>query len=369
MRLRRRAVLITATALALGSCSRQQALRVGFISGQTGPFSDLGGAGLHGAILAIEQRNEQGGINGRPVKMLIRDDEHNETRARTAFHALVDEGVLAIIGPMTSAMATELASAADQAAIVLMGGTVVTHRLSGRDDYFLRAIASTRYYAAYSAAVHHRHFKPARAAVVFDAANRDYAENWAREYATELERLGRVRAEVLEIDSRAQRDLAALPARILASGADLVSFATSARTAGSQMRLLRAKSDVLRFATSAWAANHLLPETAETSAEGALVEQYHDVSGTSPAYLRFVQNYRTRFKRSPDYAAVIAFDATNIVLDGLRLNPRREGLKQALLNQRRYEGLQVPIELDQYGDASRAAFTTILKAGQFLPLP
>lgn len=365
---RRRAALFTA-AMALGACGPRQALKLGFISGQTGPFSDLGAAGLNGAILAVEQRNAQGGVGGHPVKLLIRDDEHNPVKAQAAFHSLLQEAVVAVLGPMTSAMAIELAPLANQAKVVLMGGTVVTHRLSGLDDYFLRAIASTPYYAAYTAAVHHRHFKAARVAVVFDAANRDYAENWARDYANELARLGGVQAQIIEVDSRTPRDMALLAARILASRPELVTFATSARTAGIQMREIRQKDERARFAASAWAANHLLLETAEQAAEGALVEQYHDVAGASPAYKAFVQIYLQRFKLRPDYAAVIAFDATSIVLDGLSLNPRREGLKQALLNQRRYTGLQVPVELDRHGDASRAAFTTLVRAGQFTPLP
>jgi branched-chain amino acid transport system substrate-binding protein len=365
---RRRAALITA-AMALGACSPPQALKVGFISGQTGPFSDLGSAGLNGAILAVEQRNARGGVGERPVKLLIRDDEHNPAKAQAAFHSLLQEAVVAIIGPMTSAMATELAPLANQANVVLMGGTVVTHRLNGQDDYFLRAIASTPYYAAYTAGVHQRHFKPARVTVVFDAANRDYAQNWARDYANELTRLSNLHPQIIEVDSRTPREMASLATRILASRPELVTFATSARTAAMQMRDIRRKDERAHFATSAWAANHLLLETAEQAAEGALVEQYHDVAGTAPAYLAFAQAYRDRFKLAPDYAAVVAFDATNIVLHALSLNPQRQGLKQALLKQQRYTGLQVPIELDRFGDASRAAFTTVVKAGQFTPLP
>jgi branched-chain amino acid transport system substrate-binding protein len=204
--------------------------------------------------------------------------------------------------------------------------------------------------------------------VVFDAANRDYAENWAQDYATELQRLNGIRAEVIELDSRTPQNPAALSASIVKNEPDLIVFSCSAKTAGRLMRTIRNQHPNVRFAVSAWAANRLLAEFAEQAAEGALVEQYHDLSDKSESYARFAEEYLKRFKLAPDYAAVIAYDATNIVLDGLDENPRRESLKEVLLQKHRFKGLQVPIVLDASGDASRQAFTTMVKNGQFSPI-
>lgn len=354
--------------ICLAGCGLHDPVKLGFLSGQTGPFSDLGSAGLNGAILAVEQRNAAGGVSQRQIKLIIRDDEHNAAKAKASFQELVKEGVAAVIGPMTSAMATELVPLADKDRILLMGGTVVTKSLTGKDDFFLRAIAPTSYYATYSAGIHHQHFQPKRVTVVFDAANRDYAGNWAQDYAAELERLSGLRAEIIEIDSRTPQELANLSAKIAKNTPDLVVFSCSAKTSAGLIRTIRSQNDKVRFAVSAWAANRLLPEVAAQAAEGTLVEQYHDLADKSEAYVRFVNAYENRFKLSPDYAAVIAYDATNIVLDGLALNPHREQLKETLLKKRNFQGLQVPIALDANGDAARQAFTTVVKSGQFAPL-
>jgi branched-chain amino acid transport system substrate-binding protein len=362
-----KAVLILLVAM-LTACGPQQPLKLGFISGQTGPFSDLGAAGLNGAILAVEENNRQPKTTHQ-VTLIIRDDEHNSVKARMAFQSLMKEEVAAVVGPMTSAIATELAPLANEAQVVLMGGTVVTDQLSGQDDYFLRAIASTRYYAAYSAGVHHQRLKPKRVLVVFDAANRDYAENWAKTYTETLRPLGVQHAEVIEIDSRSpQYSPTQTHARILQNNPDLVTFATSARTAASLILTLREQRRDLRFAVSAWAANRLLLEQAGGAAEGMLVEQYHDLFDSSPAYQSFATRFRQRFNHDPDYAAVIAYDATSLVLNGLGSNPRRAGLKEALIAQRNFKGLQTTIELDRYGDTARTGFTTLVLNGKFAPL-
>lgn len=371
MAMRCRTILLTLALLGIGGCSPQETLKLGFISGQTGAFSDLGAAGLNGAILAVEERNAKGGVAGKAVTLIIRDDEHIPAKARAAFNELVKAGVVAIVGPMTSGMATELIPAADEAKIVLMGGTVVTNRVSGKDDYFLRAIAPTNYYAAYSAGVHWQQLKPGRVTVLYDAANRDYAESWAKEYAAALERLNGTVCTIVEIDSRLPQNLMVLGTKLMANAPDLITFVSSAKTAAGLMRVVREKHADVRFAVSAWAANQLLLEMAGQSAEGMIAEQYHDLFDQSAAYVRFDESYRNRFKRQPDYAAVIAYDATNLLLDGLadtRATARSTGLKEALLQKQDFTGLQTAIKLDRYGDASRSGFTAVVRNGQYSPL-
>jgi len=355
-------------ALILAACSPQQPLKLGFISGQTGPFSDLGAAGLNGAILAVDEHNQQ--QNGSPpITLIIRNDEHNSEKAKTAFQSLMKENVVAVVGPMTSAMGTELALLANEARVVLVGGTVITDQLSGQDDYFLRAIATTRYYAAYSAGVHHRRLAPKRVLVVFDAANRDYAESYANTYAQTLMTLGVEHVETIEIDSRSPLQFPTLlRTRILQSDPDLVTISTGASTAASLISFLHARRKGLRFAVSAWAANRILLQEAGDAAEGTLVEQYHNLFDNSPAYQTFATNFRQHFNLDPDYAAVIAYDATNLVLDQLKNHPRRTGLKEHLIAQRAFKGLQTTIVLDRYGDTARSGFTTVILNGKFAPL-
>jgi len=154
----------------------------------------------------------------------------------------------------------------------------------------------------------------------------------------------------------------------MASKPDLVTFATSARTAASLMRTIRSQNDSVRFAVSAWASNHLLPELAGAAAEGALAEQYHDLFDQSASYTHFAQRFRERFQQRPDYAAVVAYDATHLLLDALAINPQRHDLKRTLLQTKDFTSLQGAIVLDQYGDATRQGHTALIKAGQYAPL-
>lgn len=353
----------------LAACGRSEPLSLGFISGQTGAFADLGTAGANGAILAVEQRNAQGGIGGVSVRLLIRDDQHDTRAAKLALQSLIDDKVLAVIGSMTSAMSVEMIPIANAAEVVLMGGTVVTNRVTGKDDFFLRAIAPACAYVAFSAGEHWRLLRPARVAVLYDLANRDYAEDWAENYATAISLLGQTAVKKIPFDSRAAPRMDGLIASILEGNPALVACACSVRSAAEIVRQLHLRAPAVHFAVSAWAASQTLLEQAGAAAEGVLVEQYHNLGDDSAKYRDFLAAYQRRFGVVPDYAAVIAYDATNVVLDALAEHPKRQGLKEAILKRQRFPGLQGEIVFDAYGDVSRQGFMTRVEKGRFVPLP
>jgi len=84
-------------------------VRIGFLAGLSGRVADLGIGGRNGAILAVEMRNRQGGINGRPVELIAEDDQQDAELARHAASRLLASKVEVVIGPMTSTMALAIA--------------------------------------------------------------------------------------------------------------------------------------------------------------------------------------------------------------------------------------------------------------------
>lgn len=363
--MRMRILVGTLLLVLVTACGPREPIKLGFVSGQTGRFADLGSGGLHGAILAVEWRNAQGGVAGRPVTLMIRDDQHRAEQARLAVHALIQEGVAGIVGPMTSAMAVEILPLADDAALPVMGGTVVTNRILGRDDYFLRAIASTREYATHSAALHRRETGAHRAVVLFDLANREYAEDWAHDYATEFQRRGGQPVRLISFDSRIIHDLSQLVENALAEDTELIVLACSPASAIQLVHAIRQRDAQVRLAGSAWTAAANLPASLGPAGEGMLVEQYYNVADSSPLFQRFKEEYTRRFGQPPDYAALIGFDATSIMLDGLAANPRRNGLREALLARQSFHGLQGEIVLDAHGDARRPLFMSVIRDARY----
>ncbi len=104
---RRRVPLVSAVLLALVACSpADRPIRIGL----AGPFTDpVGAPMLRAAELAVDEINQSGGINGRPIELVTRDDYGDADSAVSAATRLVDAGVVAVVGHVFSG--TTLASA------------------------------------------------------------------------------------------------------------------------------------------------------------------------------------------------------------------------------------------------------------------
>jgi branched-chain amino acid transport system substrate-binding protein len=88
----------------ISDAADKNAYKIGFVGGLTGKSSDLGIQGRNSVMLAVEEINSQGGINGRPLQLITKDDKQDPQTALKVDRELIDEGVITIIGHMTSTM-------------------------------------------------------------------------------------------------------------------------------------------------------------------------------------------------------------------------------------------------------------------------
>jgi len=96
-------VLALATILYLGAAPASGPIVIGVIGAVSGSSASLGKAQQQGVELAVAEINAAGGIMGRPVKAVYRDDEADPTKALTAAQELVDrEGINFLVGTTNS---------------------------------------------------------------------------------------------------------------------------------------------------------------------------------------------------------------------------------------------------------------------------
>ena len=92
-----------ALALLVSAGVQAQDLKIGGLLETSGFVASLGQPGLDGAMLAVEQVNAAGGINGRKVQFVNVNSESDNTKTVSAAKRLIEqEKVVAIIGPMSS---------------------------------------------------------------------------------------------------------------------------------------------------------------------------------------------------------------------------------------------------------------------------
>jgi branched-chain amino acid transport system substrate-binding protein len=352
-------------ALGLGGCGEPESIRLGFIGGLSGTNAELGTAGRNGAQLAVEQANASGGIDGRPLHLLIKDDRLDPEQGRQVIRELLQEQVAAILGPMTSAVAMAVVPLADEAQVLMMAGPVSSPALSGLDDYFFRTIGTHAEHARQLAEYLAEQHPAARTNLVLDLRNQAYSEAWAAHFSRHLHAAGGFTQKVLGFTSGPQTDYAALAAEALQGAPQVVLLITSAQDTALLCNQLRQRQPHTVLASAEWAGTGQLLELGGKAVEGLIVPHYMDLHSQLPAFQQFIQDYRQRFGHAPSFPALTTYNATRIVLQALAAQDRDEPLKQTLLRQREYAGLQGPIRFDAFGDTQGATYLTVIRDGQY----
>lgn len=79
--------------------------RIGFIAPLSGVDAAIGVGALNGARLAVEAINAAGGVNGKRLELVPRDDAGTAANGAKVARELADRDVVAIIGPVWSSVA------------------------------------------------------------------------------------------------------------------------------------------------------------------------------------------------------------------------------------------------------------------------
>ena len=362
----KRLFLMLALAGVLGGCAPPEPLRIGFIGGVSGRVADLGISGRNGVALAVDMRNKAGGVNGRPVELIVEDDKQDPEVAKQAVARLIERKVEAIIGPMTSAMAMAALPLVNEAKMAMVSPTVTSSRLSGIDDYFLRVIAPTTDYARKGADYHFKRQGQRRIAAAYDLRNSAYSESWLGDYRSAFVALGGEIVTEEPYASGDEVDFARMAEILLQHKPDAVLVIANSVDTAMLAQQLHKRDPAVRITASEWAATERLTELGGKAIEGMAIAQFLDRDSKQPAYVAFRKAYVDRFAMEPGFAGITGFDAANVVLDALAGKKQGQTLKQAILERGVFAGAQSEIRFDAAGDGTRETYMTIIRNGAFV---
>src|SRR4029450_5161687 len=145
-RLARRLVLAGALAFAASlPAGAQEVVKLGLIAAMSGQSAKSGEAIVRGLSLAIDEINAGGGLLGKKVELIVRDDESNPAKGAVAARELVQrEKVVAMFGGLDTPVSLAIVPFANQNKVPCMGvwaaGTPIT-RNGAAENYAFRVSA------------------------------------------------------------------------------------------------------------------------------------------------------------------------------------------------------------------------------------
>ena len=98
-------VLVLSLVFAFTACGKggsDDTIKLGILCSLTGNSQTNGGYAQQGAKMAVEEINAAGGINGKQIEILTEDEQGDATQAVNCFTKMVDEGMTALIGDVTT---------------------------------------------------------------------------------------------------------------------------------------------------------------------------------------------------------------------------------------------------------------------------
>jgi branched-chain amino acid transport system substrate-binding protein len=349
-----------------GGCSRPaQPVTVGYIGELTGRTSDLGTAGRDGALLAVEQFNAVEGYSGPQVRMLVGDTGGSAEKARETFLKLVNDGVLGVVGPMTSSSAVALVPLANETGVALVSPTASTDELTGERDSFYRVYPDNRGAAAELARAVKRGLGLSGVSIVYDVDNLAHTGSWEQNFSATFEEQGGTvigRYEFMSGDVGAyggiiRRTLRKNPPAVflLSSALDTALLATELKEQGYSGEIV----------VSEWAATGELVEYGGRAVEGITFLGTVNPELQDAGHSSFTRGFKTRFGYEPGFASIHAYEAMQVILEGLAQEPSREAVTRSLSAGGPAKTIQGTIVLDRAGDCERPYYLMTIQSGEF----
>jgi branched-chain amino acid transport system substrate-binding protein len=359
-------LILAAVTAGLAGCSAQKPILVGFSGQITGKEGDLGVPARNGIYLAADQVNQSGGIGGRQVEILVEDDHGQAAEAKAADQRLIEKGVVAIIGHVTSSISLAALEVTQPAGIVLLGPTTTSARLTGKDDLFFRVVADNTPDAGILAARIVQERGITRLAILYDEDNPAYTEEYARAVSKTVVSLNGEVTRQMAFSNSQDPDFEALLVALRQSQPQALLIIASALNSALIIQHVRMLDWDIPLFASDWADSDTFLQNGGDAIEGVELVVSYNVNSSTPAMQAFRKQYLDRFGYQPNFAAAQGYEAMLILAEALKNTfGSTKGLPDALRGIQNFPVLSGEVSMDSYGDMYRPLYLLRVEQGAF----
>lgn len=358
------ALLLTSSLLT--ACGENSPIIIGFSGQLTGKLSDLGVYGRNGAMLAIEKINSNGGINGRKLKLITKDDRNTPEGALQADKELIEAGAVAIIGHMTSSQTMAVMPLVNETGIVIVSPTTSTPKLTGITDSFFRTImenpAQSRELAHYA----HSAMDINTIVIVAEEDNKSYSFSFNEGFSRSFESLEGQIVDRLTYSASQTADWDPIIDAVIAQNPDAVLLTCPAQDAVSIIQRLRNSGLKTQILSSAWAYTDQIIKWGGQYVEDVIFVIDYAADNPNPEFIKFRESYKNRFGNLPNFASAFSYEAVMTLAAGLeKTGGSAEGLADAMAPSKAITGVISRFKLNEFGDVERNIFIATIQDGEF----
>ncbi|RXK03549.1 ABC transporter substrate-binding protein [Halarcobacter bivalviorum] len=340
-------------------------IKIGFLGGLSGKYSNLGHSLLDGMTLAFEEENYK--INGKEIEIISKDDRQKTTFVKLAMEEFKKEDVSLILGSGTSSMTKVALETIDKNYNpILISASASSSLFSKKDDNFFRTQVSQSIESFEKLSKHLIENNIKNIYTIYDSKNKAYSESYANNFEKSFILHGGTSfVSVKEIskdfsfifnDIKEKKELDAVI--IIANTIDTAKLVQYLRINGLEKLIIG----------SSWSKSSELLEDGGKYVENMLFLTSYNNSSQAKKYLDFVRKYEEKYKSTPSVFASQAYETAKIIIKVLKHNEDLNKFKDTILTIKSFEGLQGIIEFDEYGDIRRDYILMTIKNGRYEPI-
>jgi branched-chain amino acid transport system substrate-binding protein len=338
--------------LLTGCADKNEPIKLGFAGELSGDNRSPSIKLFQGVQLAVEKRNAAGGVHGRQVELISRDDGGRPDRAPAVDRELAAADVEAIIGHPTSSTSLAAMEFINSSEIVMLSPTATADALFSREDNFFTFLAPNSRLAAHIAEFGREELGIKTVAALYDEANSGYTKNYYRNFHRAFTKAGGQLLDVRSFDSTTTTAYGALVEELLATSPDaFLIIASSTETASFLQQMYKRSADLPVLACD-WSSTQDLIQLGGPYSRNVYMAETLHFNRAEQVYRPFAEAFRERFGEEPSIGAAKGYEAARVVLQALEKRKEGTELKEVLL-QETFEGLRGELDFNRYGDLQR----------------
>jgi branched-chain amino acid transport system substrate-binding protein len=345
----------------------QNTIKLAILQELSGAGATAGTNAKNGAILAIKEINEAGGILGKKIEASVSDTQSNPGVAKGLATKAVDDDVFAVIGPtfsgsiMVSMAETKRAQIPNftggEAAAITQQGNPYIFRTSFTQTTAMPKVA--RYIAS--------NLKAKTVAVLF--VNNDFGKGGRDSFAKAAEAAGLKVAADISTES-GQVDWSAPVLRAKQSNADVIFVYTNEEESARALRELRKQGVTKPIVGETTLTGQKVIELAGDAANGAVAHVGLTVDAPNPLMLKFKAKFFQEYKYISDHNGIKGYTGIYLLkagiekvgkLDRVAVAKALHGLSASAAKE---PGVLMDVTIDANGDLDRESFIVEVKDGK-----
>src|SRR3984885_1053971 len=343
------ALLLAATVQA----STADTIKIGVFGPMTGDAAANGTSEKDAVNLAVQEKNDAGGIRGEQIEPVYADDSGKPEEAVNTIKRLISrDEVLINIGSISSSasLAASQVSRQSETPQIVVGGTAQRITTQGNKWVFRSPVPDTKLVSDLVDFIHEKFAKVTKFAFLY--VNDDFGRGGFEAFKAAGAKYG---FEIVDEEryTRGDIDFTAQLGRIKASPAQaMVEWSRYAEGALVAKQFVQTGVSLLRFGSDGIATPKFI-ELAGSAADGIYFTAHFSVATSSdiPVAKDFVAKFQKAYGRDPDSYAAEAYDAITMAIKAVESSDKldRASVRDALAKVS-FESSRGPFKFDDKGD-------------------